>query len=122
MSEFGEHASEWKPEYGENWKKSGIRKDRGVDGEDNAWNSERAKVIKKSEGVLNACPGTTLYEEIEVLNDTFWPWKQGCALTFADEQNFKESPIEKINVPVEQRVKGKETAKINVPLTFLSHI
>ena len=88
MSEFGEHASEWKPEYGENWKKNGRRVDRGADNEGNAWNSERAKVVKMSEGVLSVCPGTTLYEEIEVLNDTFWPWKEGCTLTFADEQNF----------------------------------
>ena len=26
MSEFGEHASEWKPEYGENWGKNGLLK------------------------------------------------------------------------------------------------
>jgi len=123
MSAFGEHASSWKPEYGENWGKDwGKDKKWGCDNEGNSWNSQRAKVVKKPEGVLSACPGTSLIEEIEVLNDTYWPWKQGCTLTLADEQTFTEVPIEIISVPVEQEVKGKCTMKICVPLTVLPHI
>jgi len=123
MSAFGEHASSWKPEYGENWGKDwGKDKKWGCDNEGNSWNSQRAKVVTKPEGVLSACPGTSLIEEIEVLNDTYWPWKQGCTLTLADEQTFTEVPIEIISVPVEQEVKGKCTMKICVPLTVLPHI
>jgi len=119
MSKFGQHAQDWKPEYGQDWCKG---KNWGADSEGNSWNSQRAKVVTKPEGVLSASPGTSLIEEIEVLNDTFWPWKQGCSLTLADEQSFTENPIEIINVPVEQEVKGKCTMKICVPLTILPHI
>jgi len=58
-------------------------------------------LVKKPEGVLEACPGSSLIEEIEVQNDTFWPWKQGCSLTLHEEQTFNECPIEIINVPIE---------------------
>jgi len=125
MSEFGEHASDWKSEYGDNWGKNGLRKNPRRAKDDNTLITERAKIVKKTEGVLNACPGVALYEEIEVLNDTFFAWKKGCTLTFADEQTFKEAqeaPVEKINVPILQKVKGKETIKIVVLLTLLSHI
>ena len=95
MTSFGEHASNWKPEYGENWGKRGLKKEKdfGCDGEGNSWVAERAKVVNKPEGVLTAAPGTSLTEEIEVLNDTYWPWKKGCFLTLADDQTFAEIPI-----------------------------
>jgi len=101
-----------------NWKAS------GADGEyiNHSWNAQRAVLQTKPEGVLEACPGSALIEEIEVLNDTFWPWKQGCTLTLHEEQEFTECPIEIINVPVDQEVKGKQTLKISVPLTILPHI
>ena len=131
MSQFGEHAKDFKPENGQDWGMGGMGgkggcgnwgKNWGADGEGNSWNSLRAKIVKKPEGVLEACPGTSLIEEIEVLNDTFWPWKQGCTLTLAEEQTFNELPIEIINVAVEQEVKGKCTMKMSVALTVLPHI
>jgi len=121
MSEFGEHAKDWKPEFGQNWGGCG-GKNWGADAEGNSWNFLRAKLISKPEGVLEACPGTSLIEEIEVLNDTYWPWKQGCSLTLSEEQSFTENPIEIINIPVEQEVKGKTNMKISIPLTILPHI
>ena len=78
--------------------------------------------MKKPEGILEACPGTSLIEEIEILNDTFWPWKPGCALTLHEEQSFVECPVEIIAVPIEQEVKGKQSVKISVPLSILPHI
>ena len=79
-------------------------------------------MVAKPEGILEACPGSSLIEEIEILNDTFWPWKPGCALTLHEEQSFTECPVEIINVPIDQEVKGKQSVKISVPLTILSHI
>ena len=61
MAEFGEHASDWKPEYGENWGKNGLKKSPKPEKEDNTLIAERAKIVKKSEGVLDACPGVPLY-------------------------------------------------------------
>jgi hypothetical protein len=117
MAKFSEHIKEFKPEEGQNW--NNCFKD---DGNGNSWNSLRAKIQRIPEGVLEACPGTSLIEEIEILNDTFWPWKKGCVLTLHDEQTFTECPIEIINIPIEQDVKGKQVMKISVPLTILPHI
>jgi hypothetical protein len=88
---------EFPKEWGNCWNKT------GNDGEyaNHSWNAQRAMLKKKPEGILEACPGTSLIEEIEVLNDTFWPWKQGCSLTLHEEQSFTECPIEIINVPIE---------------------
>lgn len=120
MAAFGEHAKDWKPEYGQKW--GGCGKNWGTDGEGNSWNTLRAKLLKYPEEVLEACPGTSLIEEIEILNDTYWPWKPNCTLTLADEQTFTENPIEIVNIPVEQEPKGKTTMKICIPITILPHI
>ena len=45
------------------------------DKEGKSWNQLRAVLQKKPEGVIEASPGQTVFEEIEILNDTFWPWK-----------------------------------------------
>jgi len=40
--------------------------------------------------------------EIEVYNDTYWPWKSGCMLTFADEQpDACAMPLDIFQVPIE---------------------
>ena len=75
--------------------------------ESNSWNNLRAKLKSKPEGILEAYPGTTLIAEIEVMNETFWPWKQGCFLALHDDQPSTECPIEAFNVPIYQEVKGK---------------
>ena len=93
-----------------------------ADGEAHSWNYQRAVLQKKPEGILEACPGTSLIEEIEVVNETFWPWKKGCYLSLHDEQSFNECPIEIIQIPIEQEVKGKQSIKISIPLTVLPHI
>ena len=45
LAEFGEHAKEWQPEYGQDWRRARRGKDFGPDGEGNSWNSQRAKII-----------------------------------------------------------------------------
>lgn len=49
------------------------------------WKEKRAVIVKKPEGVIEAIPGQCIITEIEVLNDTYWPWKSGCNITL-DEQ------------------------------------
>jgi len=87
----------WDKAQHKEWTKS------GEDGEyvQPSWNAQRAVIQKKPEGVLEGCPGTALIEDIEILNDTFWPWKRGCVLTLHEEQSFSECPIEIISVPIE---------------------
>lgn len=113
MKEFGEHMKDFKPEFpdnsnapfGQTWDKNMHAQytKAGADGEyvQHSWNAQRAVVQKKPEGVLEGCPGTALIEDLEILNDTFWPWKRGCVLTLHEEQSFTECPIEIINVPIE---------------------
>ena len=60
--------------------------------------------------------------ELEVLNDTYWPWKAGCTLTLADEQPGDEIPIDIFSVPIEQEVKGKASTTVSVPLTMAMHM
>jgi len=119
MAKFGEHAKDWKPEAGTEGQ--GFMPWCG-NGDGHSWNSLRAKIVSKPNAVLEACPGTALIEEIEVTNDTFWPWKPGCTLTLHDEQSFDVCPIEPFSIPVEQEVKGKQNLKMSIPLTVMPHI
>jgi len=50
-----------------------------------AWKEARAVIKKVPEGVIELMPGQTHIAEIEVFNDTHWPWKGGCTLSLADE-------------------------------------
>jgi len=99
MAKFSEHAKDWKPEMNAN-DGQGFKPWCGNAGGEN-WNTLRAKIVSKPEHVLEAYPGTSLIEEIEVLNDTYWPWKAGCTLTLSDEQSFDVCPIEPFSIPVE---------------------
>ena len=74
------------------------------------WKEARAVCQKKPEEVIAIQPGMTRIVELQVLNDTHWPWKYECSLTLADEQADMEIPIEVFNLPVEQEVKGKSAA------------
>ena len=89
-----------KPEdmnFGQNWNFNGKQ----------GWKQARAVCQKKPEGVLELKPGQTQIVEIDVLNDTYWPWKPNCSLTLSDEQSFDQCPIEVFTIPVEQEIKGK---------------
>jgi len=57
---------------GGNWDKQG-------------WKQQRAVIKRKPEEILEIAPGITKIVEIEVQNDTYWPWKQGCTITLSDE-------------------------------------
>lgn len=124
MSNFGDNA-EFKEKMQEFGKQFGNNdcgnKDWNFDGKKD-WKAARAVCTKKPEGVIKLAPGAAEIVDIEVLNDTYWPWKQGCSLTLADEQPGTEMPIEIFSVPVEQEIKGKSSGTFSVPLTMSNHI
>lgn len=130
--EFGKKMGEFGKQMGEQWKNHQQTQGAGNwCGGNGSWNFEgkqgwkhaRAVIKRKPEDVIELAPGSTDIVEIEVFNDTYWPWKQGCTLTFADEQpDGCEMPLDIFSVPCEQDVKGKTGATFQVPLTMGAHV
>jgi|DEB19_MinimDraft_2_1074335.scaffolds.fasta_scaffold57591_2 hypothetical protein len=84
-----------------------------------AWKKQRALLISKPNGVLEASPGQMLLPSIEMKNGTAWAWKQGCFLGMDESVDIAALPIEVVNVPINFDVKGHETFKIQVPIKVL---
>lgn len=85
---FEEFQKQWAAE-----KHCGGAKDWNFNGKKD-WKEARAVCTRKPENVIVMAPGSAEVIEIDVLNDTYWPWKYGCTLTLADEQPDTEIPIE----------------------------
>lgn len=119
MNNFGQ-SDEFKQKFEQFTKECG-NKDWNFNGKKD-WKEARAVCTRKPEEVLELAPGAAEIVEIEVLNDTYWPWKYGCTLTLADEQPSTEIPIDIFQVPVEQEVKGKASATFSVPITMAPYI
>lgn len=60
-----------------------------------------------------------LLPELQFKNGTFWPWKEGCYLAFAETQEMSDLPVELLKVPVDFEVKGQSVFKIHVPIRVL---
>lgn len=86
------------------------------------WKVSRAIVQRKPEEVIKIMPGMTEIVELDILNDTHWPWKPNCNITLAEEQPSVILPIDVFSIPVEQDMKGKTTGTFQVPLTMLPHV
>ena len=82
---------------------------------------KRAVIVKKPENVIEAAAGQNMITEIEILNDTFWPWKQGCILALADEQS-DDVPIELNHTSIDMIIGAKQEQKIEIPFTVLNNI
>jgi hypothetical protein len=80
---------------------------------------QRALLISKPNGVLEASPGQMLLPSIEMKNGTAWAWKQGCFLGMHESVDISTLPIEVVNVPITFDVKGHENFKILVPVKVL---
>ena len=87
-----------------------------------SWKEARAVCQRKPEQIIEIIPGTTETVELEILNDTYWPWKPNCTLTLSDDQPSFELPIDIFSLPVEQEVRGKAKATFSVPLTVSEHV
>lgn len=85
----------------------------------NQWRAVRASVVSKPDQVLEAYSGQMLLPEIQIKNATYWPWKEGCYLSFDDSQDLVGFPIEMLKAPIDFEVKGQTTFKLNVPIKVL---
>jgi hypothetical protein len=45
---------------------------------------KRAVILRKPEEVLVGEPGRVIFAEVEVKNETKWPWKRGCYVSIVD--------------------------------------
>ena len=91
----------------------------GIDGEplDEGFNQQRAVVQVKPESMFEISPGSTTFADIQIFNDTYWPWKKGCKLAFDTREVMTDCPIEPVCVTIAEKVKGKQPFNLSVPLT-----
>ena len=68
---------------------------------------KRAVIVKKPDSVIEAAAGQKMLTEIEILNDTFWPWKQGCTIALADQQD-DVVPIELNHTSIDMIIGAKQ--------------
>ena len=83
---------------------------------------KRAVIVKKPESVIEVAAGQKMLTAVEILNDTFWPWKQGCTLALADQQTDDVVPIELNQASVDMVIGAKQEQKIEIPFTVLNNI
>lgn len=119
MEQMGINVAEVK----EQWKEGGCDTEDACGWAKKDWKLKRVEIVSVPTDVLEACPGQLLLPSIELMNGTHWPWKAGCVLTLAQEAgaDFENLPIEMINVPVDQELKGKSSMKMTVPLKVHDH-
>jgi hypothetical protein len=90
-----------------NWKK------------DSKWNEKRA-VVKITEDVLEGEPGQVIIANVEVENQTKWPWKRGCYLGQTESAVF--CPIKVEDIPIDFEVRGLQTFKLSIPINIPKEI
>lgn len=75
-------ANQWVDNQDEEEKKEGDhpRHENGwrFGGERSSWGEKRAVMLKKPEEPIVGEPGQVVFAEVEVQNQTKWPWKRGC--------------------------------------------
>jgi hypothetical protein len=81
----------------------------------------RAVILNKPTDVFKVAPGQEFSFDIEVMNDTYWPWKSGCQVTLAEEQSSITIPVYTFAEPVTQEVRGKSSVTVKVPLKVLDY-
>ena len=72
--------------------KTGEGGDEGFKGfcqERQKWGEKRAIIVRKPEQVLTGEPGQVIFAEIEVQNQTKWPWKRGCFIGLNRSELFE---------------------------------
>lgn len=83
------------------------------------WKVKRAKIVDSPQEVMLLHPGQTKVFEVKVMNNTDWPWKQGCMIESCESVlpvvQILDDPVE---IPVEQFVAGRETHTFKIPLSI----
>ena len=66
-------------------------------------------------------PGKVIFAEVEIQNQTKWPWKRGCfvGLTTRNSQEPK-CPLIVKDYPIDHEVKGMQTIKLLIPIEIPS--
>lgn len=70
------------------------------------WSEQRAVILKKPTEPVIAPIGQITFVPLEVLNQTKWPWKQGCSLVTSPKQNAALQGIVLNGIPICCEVKG----------------
>ena len=67
------------------------------------WGEKRAVIIRKPEGVLMGEPGQVVLAEVEVQNQTKWPWKRGCFVGLVKNDLWEEGkcPLNVKDFPID---------------------
>ena len=76
----------------------------------------RAVIVRKPEDVIELNGLQTEQVEIEVLNDTHWPWKYNCTVGLAKNQTEENMPIQTFAFPIQNNVQGKSQFTVRVPI------
>lgn len=63
-------------------------------------------------------PGQVLFLEIDVQNQTKWPWKRGCYIGLANRDS--NCPLTVKDYPIDQEVRGMQTVSLFVPIEIPS--
>lgn len=82
-----------------------------------AANRARAVIVRKPEDTINLALGQKTDIEVEVLNDTHWPWRFNCTLGLAKEQTEANLPVMVLNCPIQDNVMGKSKFTVRAPLS-----
>ena len=78
------------------------------------WGEKRAIILSKPENVIEGECGQIIFADIEVQNQTKWPWKRGCFLAF--NGNKDECPLSVKDFLIDQDMKGMQTLKLSIPI------
>lgn len=74
----------------------------------------RGKIIKAPEDIIIASPSETVHIQVELRNNTHWPYKPGCQFVGLFNAALKEV-LEEVKMPVEQ-VQAMTNYTLSVPL------
>lgn len=79
------------------------------------WGEKRAIFnIKPENKTVEGDPGKFVFYEVEVTNNTKWPWKKGCYLGMVDKNS--KSALKVKDIPIDFEVKGLQTFKLSIPI------
>lgn len=74
----------------------------------------RAKIIKAPKDIIIASPSETVHVQVEMRNNTHWPYKPGCQFVGLFNTTMKEI-LEDVKIPVEQ-VQAMTNYTLSIPL------
>ena len=61
-----------------------------------------------------------IFAEIEVQNQTKWPWKRGCFIGLAKREADKNCQVIVKDYPIDQEVRGMQTVSVIIPIEIPS--